>query len=57
MLGSYNRKKQSKIVAAEGERKENPTKMEQGKKKEHKQTNNNNKKPTKYSRNYKLRRH
>ena len=33
MLGSYNRKKQSKIVAAEGERKENPTKMEQGKKK------------------------
>ena len=38
MLGSYNRKKQSKIVAAEGERKENPTKMEQGKKKEHKQT-------------------
>ena len=33
MLGSYNRKKQSKIVAAEGERKENPTKMEQGKQK------------------------
>ena len=33
MLGSYNRKKQSKIVAAEGERKENPTKMELGKQK------------------------
>ena len=54
MLGSYNRKKQSKIVAAEGERKENPTKMEQGKqKKKTKKTQ----KPTKYSRNYKLMRH
>ena len=34
MLGSYNRKKQSKIVAADGERKEKLTKMEQKKKKE-----------------------
>ena len=54
MLGSYNRKKQSKIVAAEGERKENPTKMEQGKQKK---KTKKNQKPTKYSRNYKLMRH
>ena len=45
MLGSYNRKKQSKIVAAEGERKENPTKMEQGKKKRT-QTNKQQQKKT-----------
>ena len=31
MLGSYNRKKESKMVAAEEQRKEKPTKMEQKK--------------------------
>ena len=36
LLGSYNRKKQSKIVAADGERKEKLTKMEQKKKKKKK---------------------
>ena len=45
MLGSYNRKKESKIVAAEGQRREKPPKMGQEKKKNMKKKKKKNKLP------------